>query len=118
MSNVAVTVTLNQALPGGQYSTTNGTLADPNGTAPATTTVAANIATLVADGASPTQAHVTTLNTNWGTFLTAYTAYAGGVGALTANATFMFDPAAVTTMNQLRAILREIEKVCAGRLTA
>src|SRR5271166_2370205 len=29
-------------------------------------TVATNVATLVSDGASPTQAHVTTLNTNWG----------------------------------------------------
>lgn len=118
MSNVAITVTLNHAIPDGQFSTSNGTLADPNGTAPSTTTVAADIATLVADGASPTQGHVNTLNTDWGTFLTAYTSYAGGVGALTANATFMFDPAAVTNMNQLRAILREIEKVCAGRLTA
>lgn len=35
----------------------------------ASTTVAANIATLVADGASPTQAHVTTLNTNWALLL-------------------------------------------------
>jgi hypothetical protein len=118
MSNVAITVTLNQALPGGQYSVSSGTLADPNGTAPATTTVAANIATLVADGASPTQGHVNTLNTNWGTFLTAYNLYAAGVGTLTANATFMFDPAAITTMNQLRAALRKIEELCAGRLTA
>jgi len=31
------------------------------------TAVAADIATLVADGATPTQAHVTTLNTDWGT---------------------------------------------------
>lgn len=41
---------------------------------PATTTVAANIATLVADGASPTQAHVTTLNGNWTTYLAALSA--------------------------------------------
>jgi len=109
MANRVITVTLNQSLPGGAYSITAGTLADPNGTAPSTTTVAANVATLVADGASPTQAHVTTLNTNWGTFLTAYTAYTGGVGALTTNAAFFFDPAAVTTMNQARAILRAIE---------
>jgi hypothetical protein len=33
--------------------------------------VAANIATLVAEGATPTQGNVNTLNTNWGTFLTA-----------------------------------------------
>src|ERR1019366_581928 len=36
-----------------------------------TTTVAANVGTLVSDGASPTQAHVTTLNSNWGTLKTA-----------------------------------------------
>lgn len=42
-------------------------LAVTDNTNAAYTTVAANIATLVADGATPTQAHVTTLNTNWGT---------------------------------------------------
>jgi hypothetical protein len=34
------------------------------------TTVDGNIATLVADGATPTQAHVNTLNTNWTTMKT------------------------------------------------
>jgi len=118
MANVVITATLNHALPDGRFNVSTGALADPNGTAPATTTVAANVATLVADGASPTQAHVTTLNTNWGTFLTAYNSYTGGVGALTANASFFFDPAQVTTMNQARAILRAIEHQLAGRLTA
>ena len=33
------------------------------------TDVAAKVATLVADGASPTQAHVTALNTSWGSLL-------------------------------------------------
>lgn len=116
MTNIVITATLNQAIPGGGYSVSNGTIANPNGTAPATTTVAANVATLVADGASPTQGHVTTLNTNWGTFLTAYTAYVGGVAALTADVTLMFNPSTVTTMNQIRASLREFERVCAGRL--
>lgn len=46
------------------------TAANTAAIAMATTTVAANIATLVADGASPTQGHVNTLNTNWGTLLT------------------------------------------------
>lgn len=40
------------------------------GTAVAPTAVAAAIATLVADGASPTQAHVTTLNNAWTTYNT------------------------------------------------
>lgn len=108
MANRVITVTLNQSIPGG-YSISTGTLADPNGTPPSTATVAADVATLVADGASPTQAHVTTLNTDWGTFLTAETTYRGGVSALTANASFFYDPSAVTTMNQALAILRAIE---------
>lgn len=50
-------------------------------TLPVSTTVAANIATLVADGASPTQGHVNTLNTNWGTYLTAVNAFLAGLAA-------------------------------------
>lgn len=36
--------------------------------------VAADVAVLVADGASPTQGHVTTLNTDWGVVFAAFTA--------------------------------------------
>lgn len=74
----------------------------------ATTTVAANVATLVADGATPTQAHVTTLNTNW-------TALLAGTGAVPANADVVlsFDTTAVGTRTVLRkavdAMLRIIE---------
>jgi hypothetical protein len=101
MANVVITASLNQAIPGGGYSVSTGT-------APDSVTVAANVATLVADGASPTQAHVTTLNTNFGLMNAAYTA----------NASLSFDTSAVTTMNQLRALLRAFEALCAGRLTA
>lgn len=118
MSNIALTVTVKQALDGGRYSISNGALANPNASPPSTATVAADIATLVADGALPTQAHVTTLNSDWGTFLTAETAYRGGVGALTANVTLLYDPSAITNMNQLRAALKEFERLCASRLTA
>lgn len=118
MANVALTVTILHAVPNGGYSIGNGSIADPNATAPATTTVAADVATLVADGASPTQAHVTTLNTDWGTFLTAFNTYKAGVGALTADVTLMFNPSTVTNMNQLRAALRKFEELCASRLTA
>lgn len=41
----------------------------------ATTTVNSDVATLVADGATPTQAHVNTLNTDW-------TALKAGTGAI------------------------------------
>lgn len=115
MANVALTVTLNQALPGGGYSVTNGALANPVGSPPSTATVAADIATLVADGASPTQGHVNTLNTDWGTFLTAETTFRGGVSALTTNFTLLYDAATVTNMNQVRAALREFERLLAGR---
>jgi hypothetical protein len=70
-----------------QQSTTEGTRLEPNSNAIATdlaaenvriaavvaaaVTVAADVAVLVADGATPTQAHVTTLNTGWGTLNTA-----------------------------------------------
>lgn len=54
--------------------------------AASSTTVAANIATLVADGAVPTQGHVNTLNTNWGTFLTAKNAADAAVAALSTTA--------------------------------
>jgi hypothetical protein len=57
------------------------------GALPSTATVAANIATLVADGATPTQAHVNTLNTNWGLYLTAL----GLVSGAGVNATDVFE---------------------------
>jgi hypothetical protein len=101
MANVVITVTLDHAKPDGHYSLSSGS-------APDSVTVAANVATLVADGASPTQAHVTTLNTNFGLMNAAYTS----------NAAFIFDTAQVTTMNQARAVLRRIECQLAGRLTA
>lgn len=44
------------------------------GTAAAQATVTADIATLVADGATPTQAHVNTLNTDYTAFLATLTA--------------------------------------------
>ena len=96
---------------------------------PSTTTVAADVATLVADGASPTQAHVTALNTAWGTFLTAQTAYNTAVGtantdaatAATAAASavsalgsadviILYNTSTVTKGNTFRAALRDIER--------
>lgn len=57
------------SLSNGIYDTAGSADAKASAAAIDTTTVAANVATLVADGASPTQGHVNTLNTNWGTLL-------------------------------------------------
>lgn len=118
MANVGLTVALNQALPNGRYSVTPGVIADPNGVAPSYTTLAAAIATAVADGASPTQGHVSAVNAAWATFKTAFDAYTGTVGTVTANMTLLFDPTAVVNMNQAREGLRQFDKLLAGRLTA
>lgn len=72
--------------------------------AASTTAVAADVATLVADGASPTQAHVTTLNTDWGTLLTAINAI--NSVATTGDVTVIWNAATITKRNQLRAALK------------
>jgi hypothetical protein len=96
---------------------------------PSSTAVATDIATLVADGASPTQAHVNALNTAWGTFLTALTAYNTAVGtantdaatAATAAASavsalgsadviILYNTTTVTRGNTFRAALRDIDR--------
>jgi hypothetical protein len=111
MAKIGLTATVysNGACP------TTGNVSDPTAGLPATATVAANIATLVADGATPTQAHVTTLNTNWGTFLTAFNAYAAAY--LGANATLLIDATAITTMNQLKAALAALLRQAAASTT-
>lgn len=116
MANSGITVTIRHALPDGNFNVTDGSVADPNSAAPSTTTVAADVATLVADGATPTQAHVTTLNTDWATFLTAYNSYKAGVAALTSHVTLLYDPSQVNTMNKVRAVLRHLELRLAGRI--
>ncbi len=70
-------------------------------------TVAANVATLVADGASPTQGHVTTLNTNWGLLNTAVNTLqadiASGSASAPADVVLSFDATQVVTRTKLRA---------------
>lgn len=61
------------------------------------TAVAAAIATAVADGATPTQAHVTAINTAWTTALTNSTAQGDAV--------LLFNPATVLTVSKLKRIL-------------
>lgn len=72
--------------------------------------VAADVAVLVADGATPTQAHVTTLNTDWGTLN----------GGLTGDLVVSFDATKITTITQLRRALDMALQAMqgAGNLTA
>lgn len=76
-------------------------------TAAQVTAVAADVATLVADGATPTQAHVTTLNTDWGAIATANGTPAADV-VLTVNATN------VLTRTQLRNAVAVLLKYFEG----
>lgn len=72
-------------------------------------TVAANVATLVADGASPTQGHVNTLNTNYALLATATNTLQGDIatGSTASNTSVVvcFDAAAVITRTALRAAI-------------
>lgn len=85
-----------------------GVMQDPmnaSSTAADKTTVAANVATLVADGASPTQAHVTTLNTNWA-LLSADIA-SGSLGG-SADVVISFDASVVTSITILRQMVQAL----------
>lgn len=69
-------------------------------------TVAADVATLVADGATPTQAHVTTLNTDWAALL----AQINALAAETGDFYFSYDVAKITTLNDLNTALDSIRR--------
>lgn len=119
--SLAVTITNNRAEGVGNPDPTAAvTLVDTAGASAllmVTTTVAANIATLVADGASPTQGHVNTLNTNWGVLLglinTAKTDIAAAktsvdAAGLGSDAAFSYNDTNVTTITQKRNIITVI----------
>ena len=70
------------------------------------TTFATDLATLVADGASPTQAHVTAVNNAWTTLKAEIDAVVsdnvtGVSGTVDANIVLLVDPAAVVSKNAL-----------------
>lgn len=70
------------------------------------TTVDTAVGVLVADGASPTQAHVNTLNTAWAASKAAGTAV--GTGGLSV----FFDTAKVTTKRQLKiAVMGFLDRI-------
>jgi hypothetical protein len=107
MAYAGISVTLGQSLPGGRFSTTHGAASDVT----AYSSVASAIATLVADGASPTQAHVTTLNTAWTTLKAALDTHAA------ADVSLLYNTATVNTTNKGSSALRAIEQQFIGRLT-
>lgn len=99
MALAAVNITVGQALGDGHYSSVI-----KGGSAPNFSAVTTDVATLVADATSPTQAHVTTLNTD-------YTALAA---AINGNVTVIWDSSVVTERNQLRAALLTMLKAVEG----
>lgn len=131
MARIAFGCTLGNDLGQGRFGSSSGavspaltaaTAADTAaGTASGTltTNVAAAVAVLVADGASPTQAHVNTLNTAWGLLATAIAAAktataAAATAAAPANIVLDIDTAVVTTKNGARAAMREIMRTLDG----
>lgn len=131
MARTAFGATLGGSLGNGAFSTsskgvtpilTAATTADDAAATAAgtlTTDVAAAVAVLVADGASPTQGHVNTLNSAWGLLATAIAAAsaataAAKTAAAPANVVLDVDTAVVTTQNGVRAALREILQAVRG----
>lgn len=128
MALSSTVVTLGQGLVEGKYNTSSY-----GGGAPAlastiitnqaaiTTlqnTVAANVATLVADGASPTQAHVNTLNTNYGLLNSALTAQTALLATLiSGNMVVTIDTAVITSQNALKAAIKELLLSITGSAT-
>lgn len=90
-----IKVTLGADLGEGKFNTSASYGTDP---VAAAVPVAAALAVLVADGASPTQAHVTTLNS-------AYTTLAAAIS--TANLTVQVDTAVITTSNGVKAAFQK-----------
>ncbi len=79
------------------------------------TAVAADIAVLVADGASPTQGHVDTLNTDWTALKALIDAATTAGGAVTADVTvFIGSTTNVNTKNKLRTALDAIFRAVQG----
>lgn len=116
MARVAFACTLGQSLGEGRFNSTAGSnpsvsTAAATAAGTLTTNVAAAVAVLVADGASPTQAHVNTLNTAWGLLATAI---AATNTAGSANVVLDIDVAVVTTQNAARDALRRITQAIEG----
>jgi hypothetical protein len=134
MARRAFAVTLRQSLGEGQYTLQSGAGADPLLTAPVAVAVssvatlvadeapvAAAVAVLVADGASPTQAHVTTLNAAYASLAvdvadvnTQVTAVDTARAAATKDVVVSFDTTNVANLNQLKAALDAVLRQAAA----
>lgn len=90
MALASVKITIGQSLGSGNYSATI-----KGAGVPPLASVVSDTATLVADGISPTQAHVTTLNTD----VTALNS------ALSGDVVIVWDGSTITSRPQLRAAL-------------
>ena len=74
-----------------------------------------DVATLVADGATPTQAHVNTLNTDWTAMKADMAALQTAITALTADISLYIGSIAnVADMNKLRSTLKAIVTTIQG----
>lgn len=93
------------------YTPDAGAGGDPTTSALSTTNVAADVATLVADAALPTQAHVTTLSGHWTTLLAAIT---GQTVANSGDVSVSIDTSTITTYTQLKACLDAILRAARG----
>lgn len=79
---------------------------DPVASFPDDTDVTAAVGVLVADGASPTQAHVTDLDDAYTIYLATVTAYQST--SLSGNVAVSIDTSVVTTLRELKAALDAI----------
>jgi hypothetical protein len=115
MSLRGISIVIGQALQGGlKYAVSVGASQDPNTTAPDYSAVASALAVLVADGASPTQGHVNTLNTNWTALRADADAFATKAASINADVILYFNAATVTKQNQALAAIRAIEREFIG----
>lgn len=105
MAISAWTVKLTAALADGKYHAISGSAA---AVPPSTAALDSAMATLVADGATPTQGHVTTANAALTAFETLLTAATG------ADVTLLVNPATVSKMNQIKAAFDRFSHLLSG----
>lgn len=106
MASIQLVATLGINSGGAPLSVGVGGTGDNVATLPSTTQITTDIGVLVADGATPTQAHVNDLDGHWTTYLAAVSAYSSA--SLSGNFSVSIDLAAVTTKRQARACLDAI----------
>lgn len=126
MAYRALSATFGANLSQGQVVLAQGSVADPVAAKTAIdalittaqgahkTTFEAALAVLVADGASPTQAHVTTANSAYSTLKTDIEAVVTTGLVLSADLTLLFDPAKVVTRSHLKQALEALLLAVAG----